>query len=100
LQRGLTRFGEALRRPRLAYAPEGTPGFLFSRRPRALSGKRFAAKEAFAKAAGTGLRHPLNLRNLAITHTPLGQPGLHFHPELAFLAAQSRHYRASSFLER
>jgi holo-[acyl-carrier protein] synthase len=45
--------------------------------------KRFAAKEAFAKAAGTGLRHPLHLRSIAVTHSELGQPGLRFNAELS-----------------
>lgn len=39
--------------------------------------KRFAAKEALAKALGTGLRHPVTLTALAITHDALGKPALH-----------------------
>lgn len=82
LQRGLSRFGEHYADRLLA--PEEHQDFFAAVDPARFLAKRFAAKEAFAKAAGTGLRHPLNLRNLAVTHTPLGQPGLHFHPELAF----------------
>ena len=37
--------------------------------------KRFAAKEAFAKAVGTGLREPVSLHRITITHNKLGRPG-------------------------
>ena len=43
----------------------------------------FAAKEAFAKAAGTGLRAPVTLSALAVTHDTLGRPGWAFSDELA-----------------
>jgi len=36
--------------------------------------KRFAAKEAFAKAVGTGLREPVSLHRITITHNKLGRP--------------------------
>jgi holo-[acyl-carrier protein] synthase len=36
--------------------------------------KRFAAKEAFAKATGQGLRHPVTLRNITVSHDALGKP--------------------------
>lgn len=45
--------------------------------------KRFAAKEAFAKAAGTGLRAPLTLTALSVVHDPLGRPAWAYSPELA-----------------
>ncbi len=45
--------------------------------------KRFAAKEAFSKAAGTGMRAPVSLTAISITHDKLGRPGLSFTPELA-----------------
>ncbi len=37
--------------------------------------KRFAAKEAFSKALGTGIRPPASLNAIAITHDELGKPG-------------------------
>ncbi|MEO8333185.1 MAG: holo-ACP synthase [Gallionella sp.] len=40
--------------------------------------KRFAAKEAFAKAVGSGLRAPVSLRRISITHDGLGKPVLQF----------------------
>lgn len=36
--------------------------------------KRFAAKEAFAKALGTGVRPPAILPVIAVTHDELGKP--------------------------
>lgn len=45
--------------------------------------KRFAAKEAFAKACGTGLRHPVTLTQITLTRDMLGKPNLDFAPPLA-----------------
>jgi len=42
-------------------------------KPRFLA-KRFAAKEAFAKALGTGLRAPATFQNIAVSHDDLGKP--------------------------
>ncbi|HAF45701.1 MAG TPA: holo-ACP synthase [Gallionellaceae bacterium] len=44
--------------------------------------KRFAAKEAFAKATGQGLRHPVSLRNITVGHDELGKPVFLFDAEL------------------
>ncbi|MBI5938464.1 MAG: holo-ACP synthase [Betaproteobacteria bacterium] len=57
-------------------------------KPRFLA-KRFAAKEAFAKAAGTGMRAPVHLTSVGIGHNALGRPELFFSDELQrWLAAQ------------
>ena len=50
--------------------------------------KRFAAKEAFAKAIGTGLRGAVSLTNIHITHDALGKPGLDFAPALQVLVTE------------
>ena len=42
-------------------------------KPRFLA-KRFAAKEAFSKALGTGLREPAIFQNIAVSHDDLGKP--------------------------
>ena len=47
-----------------------------------LLAKRFAAKEALAKALGTGLRTPVSLANMAVTHDALGRPSFAFSPDL------------------
>ena len=36
--------------------------------------KRFAAKEAFAKALGTGFRNNLNFKDIEIVHNKFGKP--------------------------
>jgi holo-[acyl-carrier protein] synthase len=36
--------------------------------------KRFAAKEAFAKALGTGIRKPAIFENIGVAHDDLGKP--------------------------
>jgi holo-[acyl-carrier protein] synthase len=50
--------------------------------------KRFAAKEAFAKAVGSGLRDPVSLRRISITHDGLGKPVLQFDEVLRTHLAQ------------
>ena len=47
--------------------------------------KRFAAKEAFSKALGTGLRAPATFQNIAVSHDALGKPILVLAPELQAL---------------
>jgi len=37
---------------------------------------RFAAKEAFSKAMGTGMRHGIRWRDIEVFHFPGGRPGL------------------------
>mgnify|MGYP000061178386 FL=1 len=45
--------------------------------------KRFAAKEALAKALGTGLRAPVLLTSIYVRHDELGKPYFSFESELA-----------------
>ncbi len=56
--------------------------------PARFMAKRFAAKEAFAKALGTGVRAPALLPNIAVVHDAAGRPGFQFAPELATLMAE------------
>jgi holo-[acyl-carrier protein] synthase len=44
--------------------------------------KRFAAKEAFAKALGIGLRMPATFGNIGVAHDDLGKPVLNLATEL------------------
>jgi holo-[acyl-carrier protein] synthase len=50
--------------------------------------KRFAAKEAFSKALGTGLRAPATFQNIAVSHDVLGKPILVLAPDLTALMHQ------------
>jgi holo-[acyl-carrier protein] synthase len=44
---------------------------------------RFAAKEAFSKAIGLGVRQPMNWHSLQISSAELGRPELYWQGELA-----------------
>ena len=57
-------------------------------RPAEFIAKRFAAKEATAKALGTGFRDGLSLKHIVVGHDALGRPILHFHDMGAELLAR------------
>ncbi len=59
-----------------------------SSQPARLLAKRFAAKEAFAKAAGSGMRHPVSFHHIGVTHDGLGKPVLQFDETLRAWLAQ------------
>jgi holo-[acyl-carrier protein] synthase len=44
--------------------------------------KRFAAKEAFAKACGLGIRNPINMKEISVINDILGKPQLKFSQEI------------------
>jgi holo-[acyl-carrier protein] synthase len=46
---------------------------------------RFAAKEAFSKAMGTGFRYPVTLQCISVVQNRLGKPSLTFNANLAEL---------------
>lgn len=52
--------------------------------------KRFAAKEAFGKALGTGVRAPATLPAIAVDHDELGKPMFRYSDELAALLRDKR----------
>jgi len=64
-------------------APEEREACRASRDPGRFLAKRFAAKEALGKALGTGIRAPVLLPAIAVTHDELGKPILGFAPGLA-----------------
>jgi holo-[acyl-carrier protein] synthase len=74
LARGLQRFGERYSSRILAGAEHEE--FHRAVDPGRFLAKRFAAKEAFAKALGTGFRDGISLRQLAVIHDELGRPGI------------------------
>lgn len=43
---------------------------------------RFAAKEAFSKAIGLGIRMPMTWRHCEVVHNPAGQPAFALHGDL------------------
>lgn len=64
-------------------APSEHAAMAHSADPARLLAKRFAAKEAFAKATGQGLRAPVSLQQIAIVHDALGKPSFEFSPDLS-----------------
>jgi holo-[acyl-carrier protein] synthase len=86
IEKLFARYGERFAR-RVLSEREWTEFQANNNHPRFLA-KRFAAKEAFAKAAGSGLREPVSLRRIAITHDGLGKPVLQFDETLRNYLAQ------------
>ena len=76
----LDRFGERFAR-RILTDSEWSE-YNLSSKPIMFLASRFAAKEALSKAMGTGLRHPVNLTYITVTHDSLGKPYFEFHPTL------------------
>lgn len=52
--------------------------------------KRWAAKEAFAKACGTGIRAPVLLPNITLARDALGRPFIETHNALAVWLKQQK----------
>ena len=69
----LERYGERFARRVLSVSEMAE--FAKHPHPGRLLMKRFAAKEALAKAIGTGLRHPVSMSQMSVTHDALGKPG-------------------------
>lgn len=80
VERLLAKYGE--RFARRVLTPEEWPAYRTSARPELYLASRFAAKEAFSKALGTGLRHPVSLRAISVLQDPLGKPSLSLAPTL------------------
>lgn len=74
IQRCLDHYGERFAK-RVLSASEYSQFALSTNRPRFLA-KRFAAKEAFSKALGTGLAQGLSLRDISVDHDGAGRPFL------------------------
>jgi holo-[acyl-carrier protein] synthase len=64
-------------------APSEQDDYRDSKQPARLLAKRFAAKEAFAKALGIGVRAPATLPAIAVVHDALGKPAFAYAPDLA-----------------
>jgi holo-[acyl-carrier protein] synthase len=64
-------------------APQERDRCLANAHPDRFLAKRFAAKEALAKALGTGIRAPVVFTAMAVDHDELGKPFFEFTPELA-----------------
>jgi holo-[acyl-carrier protein] synthase len=76
IEKSLERFGERFAE-RILCDPE-LKRFRAHRQPAAYLAKRFAAKEAFAKALGTGIKAPANWHGVWVANLPSGKPQLEF----------------------
>ena len=85
IERALARFGERFAQ-RILCEPE-LARFRRHRQPAAFLAKRFAAKEAFTKALGTGIHAPANWHGVWVRNLPSGKPVLEFSEALGKLLA-------------
>jgi holo-[acyl-carrier protein] synthase len=81
VRRALERHGEGFAL-RILAASEVDP-WRASRDPARLLAKRFAAKEAFGKALGTGVAVPATLHAVAVGHDEAGKPHYRYDERLA-----------------
>jgi holo-[acyl-carrier protein] synthase len=83
IARSLERFGEKFAQ-RILCGPE-LARFAEHKQPAAYLAKRFAAKEAFTKALGTGIHAPANWHGVWVNNLRSGRPVLEYSPALAAL---------------
>jgi holo-[acyl-carrier protein] synthase len=86
IEKALGRFGERFAR-RILCPPE-LQRFAKHRLKANYLAKRFAAKEAFSKALGTGIHAPANWHGVWVVNLPSGKPVLEFSDPLAQLLRQ------------
>jgi len=92
VERVLERFGERFAR-RILCEPE-LKRFHAHKQPVAYLAKRFAAKEAFTKALGTGIHAPANWHGVWVINLKSGKPQLEFSDELQKLLKQRQILRS------
>src|ERR1700688_4305321 len=85
IQNSITRFGN--RFLNRIFTPREKAYCLRKRKAAESFAARFAAKEAAAKALGTGISHGVNWLEIEVTREPSGRPGLQFHGRAAEIAA-------------
>ena len=88
IARLMEKYGE--RFARRVLTPVEWPFYLKTAKPVLFLSNRFAAKEAFSKAMGTGFRYPVTLQCISVVQNPAGKPGFAFHPRLEALVQSRR----------
>jgi holo-[acyl-carrier protein] synthase len=83
IEKALARWGERFAE-RILCDPE-LDRFRRHKQPVSYLAKRFAAKEAFTKALGTGIKAPANWHGVWVTNRPSGKPELEFSKQLQAL---------------
>ncbi len=86
IERALARFGH--RFARRVLVEHEYRCFCAQVKPAHYLAKRFAAKEAFSKAMGTGIHFPVNWHNVSVANERSGRPYLQFSEPLAALIEQ------------
>jgi holo-[acyl-carrier protein] synthase len=86
IERALARFGD--RFARRVLVDDEYQRFCAHMKPAHYLAKRFAAKEAFSKAMGTGIHFPVNWHNVSVANERSGRPYLKFSEALAALLGQ------------
>ena len=86
IEAGIQRSGDRLAR-RILCANEWAV-YQQHQQPVRFLAKRFAVKEAAAKALGTGIRNGLAFEQFEVVNDVLGKPGLVFHARAAEMAAE------------
>jgi holo-[acyl-carrier protein] synthase len=79
----LDKYGE--RFARRVLTPLEHPRYERSAQPVLFLANRFAAKEAFSKAMGTGFRYPVTLQCISVVQNSAGKPGFSFSETLGDL---------------
>lgn len=85
VQRALERHGDRFAQRILS--PGERAAYAASARPAQLLAKRFAAKEAFGKAFGTGIAVPATLHSIEVVRDSRGKPYFACHGELGRVMA-------------
>jgi holo-[acyl-carrier protein] synthase len=80
IAKSLERFGE--RFVRRILTPDERPRFERTKDKAGHLAKRFAAKEAFAKAIGSGIHAPFTWHCITVTRNPKGRPGIKPSPDM------------------
>ena len=83
IERALARFGH--RFAQRVLVEDEYQRFCTHAKPAHYLAKRFAAKEAFSKAMGTGIHFPVNWHNVSVANERSGRPYLKFSAPLAAL---------------
>lgn len=86
IEKALERFGHRFARRILCDSE--LKRFAAHRQPAAYLAKRFAAKEAFTKALGTGIHAPANWHGVWVRNLPSGKPVLEYSDALKQLLAR------------
>ena len=83
IARLIDRYGERFAR-RVLTGTEWS-GYERTKKPVLFIANRFAAKEAFSKAMGTGFRYPVTLQCISVVQNAAGKPSYAFSADLAQL---------------